>query len=230
MVGCKIGANAIRLHDEVVCILAKLFRSLRVDAIVEPLRIFSDASPASANQRPDILLRNPRGFGRQVILDVAVTAVDGQSRTSDDVADRPLNARRDQKMAKHHRLADQSGFQLAPAVFSHAGQTHKSIKRLIVEQIRRALAFSEGVVKQSRVRSTMRWWTKCISMVIAKTASRNVAFKANVMSQAVLEAQSTFATSEATDQDAASLRRSLNDRDVVCNADLYVFNHEVGNG
>ena len=80
MVGCKIkiGANAIRLHDEVVCILAKLFRSLRVDAIVEPLRIFSDASPASANQRPDILLRNPRGFGRQVILDVAVTAVDGQ--------------------------------------------------------------------------------------------------------------------------------------------------------
>ena len=26
-----------------------------------------------------------------MILDVAVTAVDGQSRTSDDVADRPLN-------------------------------------------------------------------------------------------------------------------------------------------
>ena len=85
-------------------------------------------------------------------------------------------------------------------------------------------------MKQSRVRSTMRWWTKCISMVIAKTASRNVAFKANVMSQAVLEAQSTFAMSEATDQDAASLRRSLNDRDVVCNADLYAFNHEVDNG
>ena len=42
----------------------------------EPLRIFSDAAPVSANQRPDIdiLLRNPRGFGRQVILDVAVTA------------------------------------------------------------------------------------------------------------------------------------------------------------
>ena len=50
-------------------------------------------------QRPDILLGNPRGFGRQVILDVAVTAVDGQSRTSDDAADRPLNARYDQKLA-----------------------------------------------------------------------------------------------------------------------------------
>ena len=57
----EVGANAIRLvHDEVVCILAKLFRSLRVDAIVEPLRIFSDAAPASADQRPDILLRGIR--------------------------------------------------------------------------------------------------------------------------------------------------------------------------
>ena len=30
----------------------------------------------------------------------------------------------------------------------------------------------------------MRWWAKCISMVIAKTASRSVAFKTDVMSQA----------------------------------------------
>ena len=61
---------------------------------------------------------------------------------------------------------------------------------MIAEQICNKLAFSEGVVKQSRVRSTMRWWAKCISMVIAKTASRNVAFKTNVMSQAVLEVRS----------------------------------------
>ncbi len=165
-----------------------------------------------------------------MILDVAVTAIDGQSRTSDDVADRPLNVRYDQKMAKYHRLADQSGFHFVPAVFSHTGQIHKSIKRLIAEQIRNKLAFSEGVVKQSRVRSTMRWWTKCISMVIAKTASRNVAFKTNVMSQAVLEAQASFVTPETTDQEASAERCSLDDGDVVCNADLYVFNHEVANG
>ena len=36
MVGSKVGANAIRLHDEVVSLLARLLRSLRVDAIVEP--------------------------------------------------------------------------------------------------------------------------------------------------------------------------------------------------
>ena len=56
----------IRLHDEVVFILAKLIRSLRVDAIVEPLRIFSGTGAEAA----DILIRDTRGFGRQVILDV----------------------------------------------------------------------------------------------------------------------------------------------------------------
>ena len=95
------------------------------------MRIFSEAAPASANQRADILLRNPRGFGRQATLDVAVTAIDGQSRTSDDVADRPLNVRYDQKMAKYHRLADQSGFHFVLAVFSHTGQIHKFIKRCL---------------------------------------------------------------------------------------------------
>ena len=41
MVGCKTGTIAIRLHDEVVFLLAKLFRTLRVDAIVEPSRLFT---------------------------------------------------------------------------------------------------------------------------------------------------------------------------------------------
>ena len=76
----------------------------------------------------------------------------------------------------------------------------------------------------------MRWWTKCISMVIAKTASRNVAFKTNVMCQAVLEAQSSFVMPETMDQEASSQKCSLNDGDVVHNVDLYVFNHEVVNG
>ena len=83
MVGCKFCANAIRLHDEVVAMVAKLFRTLRVDAIVELMRLFTDPAEDICNQRPDIFLRNPRGLGRQVIIDVAVTGVDGQSRTSD---------------------------------------------------------------------------------------------------------------------------------------------------
>jgi len=63
LIGCKIGANAIRLHDEVVMMVAKLFRTLRVDAIVEPTRLFTDAAEDACNQRPDAFLRNPRGLG-----------------------------------------------------------------------------------------------------------------------------------------------------------------------
>ena len=55
------------------------------------LRIFSDAAPENANQRPDTLLRSPRGFGRQATLDVAVAAIDGQSRASDDVGSRSFS-------------------------------------------------------------------------------------------------------------------------------------------
>ena len=67
MRGCKIGANAIRLHDEVVAMVAKLFRSLRLDAIVEPLRLFSDADEDASNQRPDIFIRNPDMKGGDVV-------------------------------------------------------------------------------------------------------------------------------------------------------------------
>ena len=71
-------------------------------------------------------------------------------------------------------------------------------------------------------------------MVIAKmsktASSRNVAFKTKVMSQAVLEAQASFVTPETTDQEASAEQCSLDDGDVVCNADLYVFNFDcLGN-
>ena len=44
MVGCKVGANAIRLHDEVVFTLANLFTSIGIEPVVEPVRLF-DADP-----------------------------------------------------------------------------------------------------------------------------------------------------------------------------------------
>ena len=100
--------------------------ALRVDAIVEPTRLFTDAVEDPSNQRPDIFLRNPRGLGRQIIIDVAVTGVDGQSRTSDEAVDRPLQARYDQKMAKYGYVA-----RFIPAVFSHTGQTHHEFKALL---------------------------------------------------------------------------------------------------
>ena len=81
------------MHDEVVAVVARLFRSLRLDVIVEPTRLF-DHNPDNpgdvSNQRPDIFIRNPRGASNLVIIDVAVTGIDGQSRTSDEVVERPL--------------------------------------------------------------------------------------------------------------------------------------------
>ena len=113
-VGCKVGANAIRLHDEVVAVVARLLRSLRLDVIVEPTRLF-DHNPDNpgdvSNQRPDIFIRNPKGASKLVIIDVALTGIDGQSRTSDEVVERPLQVRYDQKMSQ------QSDLRFIPAVF-----------------------------------------------------------------------------------------------------------------
>ena len=107
--------------------------TLRMDAIVEPVRIFADLSGGGNNQRPDILLRNPRGFGRQVIIDVAITGIDGQSRTSDDLPYRPLRVRHEQKKAKYGPTADRNNLQFVPAVFSHTGQMHaQSIKLVLI--------------------------------------------------------------------------------------------------
>ena len=34
--------------------------------------------------------------------------------------------------------------------------------------------------KKSKGRSAMKWWSKCISMIVTKTAGRNVGFKVNI--------------------------------------------------
>ena len=82
------------MHDEVVAVVAWLFRSLRLDVIVEPTSLFDHSLGDVSNQRPDIHIRNPRKSHQQVIIDVALTGVDGQSRTSDEdvVADAGNNA------------------------------------------------------------------------------------------------------------------------------------------
>ena len=225
LVGCRIGANAIRLHDEVVAMVAKLFRSLRLDAIVEPLRLFNGADEDASNQRPDIFIRNPRGLGRQVSIDVAVTGVDGQSRSNDEATERPLQARYDQKMAKYGRVAEQSGLLLVPAVFSHTGQIHGEFKAFVKEQIKQKLVAFEGDAKASKTRAAMKWWSKCISMAIAKTASRNVAFKVAKMREAIMMDQDEFLM-RTSDQTEAGLERANATflEDVAQNADLYIAN------
>ena len=228
LVGCRIGANAIRLHDEVVAMVAKLFRTLRLDAVVEPTRLFNNVDEDASSQRPDIFIRNPRGLGRQVIIDVAVTGVNGQSRTTDEATERPLQTRFDQKMAKYGRVAEQNNLRFIPAVFSHTGQIHGAFKAFVKEQITQKLVAFEGDPKPSKVRSMMKWWSKCISVVIAKTASRNVAFKVAKMREAIMEDQDEFLM---RNSEHAGVNADANDRahleDLAQNADLYIANQGV---
>ena len=74
----------------------------------------------------------------------------------------------------------------------------------------------------------MKWWSKCISIAIAKTASRNVAFKVAKMREAIMEDQDEFLmrntghTEVGLEANNAALLE-----DVAQNADLYIANQDV---
>ena len=87
------------------------------------------------------------------------------------------------------QVAERNGLRFIPAVFSHTGQIHEAFKIFVKEQIRFKLEAFEGEAKRSKVRSYMNWWVKCISAVIVKTASRNVAFKATRMRDSIMDGQ-----------------------------------------
>ena len=87
-----------------------------------------------------------------------------------------------------------------------------------MEQIRQKLITFEGKAKSSRVKSVMKWRSKCISMVIAKTASRNVAFKSDKMMDALFQGQSIAQTPQSCfDPDFEAL---------ASDAELYIFNQD----
>ena len=73
-------------------------------------------------------------------------------------------------MAKYGRVAEQNNLRFIPVVFSHIGQIHGEFKTLVKEQIRHKLIAFEGETKSSKTRSVMKWWSKCISIAIAKRA------------------------------------------------------------
>ena len=49
-------------------------------------------------------------------------------------------------------------------------------ERYAKSPIRLQLTFTEGEAKFSRVELVSRWWSKCISATICRTASRDVLF------------------------------------------------------
>ena len=131
-------------------------------------------------------------------------------------------------MAKYGRIAQQSSLRFAPAVFSPTGQTHGELRVFVKEQIKQKLVAFEGDAKASKTRSVMKWWSKCISMAIAKTASRNVAFKVAKMREAIMEDQDEFLMRNTghTEVDLEANNAALLE-DVAQNADLYIANQDV---
>ena len=134
----------------------------------------------------------------------------------------------DQKMAKYGRIAEQSNLRFVPAAFSYTGQIHGEFRAFVKEQIKQKLIAFEGDTKASKTRSVMKWWSKCISVVIAKTAGRNVAFKVAKMREAIMEDQDEFLmrNSEHTDVGVEANNRAQLE-DVAQNADLCIDNQEA---
>ena len=133
--GCKKEGNAIRLHDNVVHTLVALFRSLGLSVALEPMHMFSDLQ-SDDNRRPDILIRNPYGGGRQIIIDAAVVGFNGSTRTNNNKPEQVVIAREKQKIRKYGTVAEENQLSFYPGVFSTTGEMGESIKNLFLQQIR----------------------------------------------------------------------------------------------
>merc|ERR1712146_445866 len=124
-------------------------------------------------------------------------------------------------------IAEQNNLRFIPAVFPNTGQIHDEFELLVKEQVRQKLIAFEGEAKRSKVRSSMKWWFKCISLVTAKTASRNVTFKAVRMRDSIMEGQDEFIMRQSDSEDVGlgeDYEAVL--EDIGCNADLYIANQE----
>ena len=89
--------------------------------------------------------------------------------------------------------------------------------------------YFEGESKCSKIRSVMKWWSRCISMAIAKTASRNVAFKVAKMRDSIMEDQDELIIRKSECEELgleANTKAVLEDVEVGHNADLYIANQE----
>ena len=88
----------------------------------------------------------------------------------------------------------------------------------------------EGDAKALKTRSAMKWWSKskCISMAIAKTASRNVAFKVAKMREAIMEDQDEFLMRNSGQTEVGlETNNAAFLEDAAQNADLYIANQDV---
>ena len=167
------------------------------------MNIFRNHEPDD-NRRPDILIRNPYGGGKQIIIDVAVTGIDGTTRTNDDKPEQPVVVRRKQKKQKYGRTAKLNGFAFFAATFSYAGEMDVVIKNLFLQQIKFKLQLVDGEVKKSKVRAIMKHCVRHISAAINRSACRNIFLKATKMVNLASHTQQNFSSSSSCDPTSSS--------------------------
>ena len=103
-----------------------------------------------------------------------------------------------------------------------------SSKRSLKSRLKQKLVAFEGDAKASKTRSVMKWWSICISMAIAKTASRNVAFKVAKMREAIMEDQDEFLMRNSGQTEVGlETNNAAFLEDAAQNADLYIANQIV---
>ena len=88
--------------------------------------------------------------------------------------DQPLRIRFNQKKAKYDHIARTNGLTFIPAIFSHTGQIHDTIMGWMFNQIKMKMELEDPQVQSGKIQSVMRYWTKQLSAVINRTASRSI--------------------------------------------------------
>ena len=162
--------------------------------------------------------------GPQIILDVAVTGVTGQSRRSDLDTDQPLQYRYNQKMTKYAQVAQENGFVFIPAIFSHTGQIHKAVMDLMFSQIKHKLELDDPDVKSSKIQGMLNLWVKQLSCVINRTSCRTIIAGTAALVDAVNASSRDDLTSTQRDDQLAA--NSTAARNFIEDLDLSLINHE----
>ena len=221
---CKKDGGAIRLHDNLVHVIVKLLRLLGLSVDLEPLDMFRNIQPDDG-RRPDIFLRSPYGGGRQLIIDVTLSGINGCSRTNDDVPERPLIVRRKQKESKYSEIANRNGLDFLAAVFSHTGEMDAKFRNFLLQQIKLKLQLVDGEVKKSKVRSIMKHFVRHISAAINRSASRNIFLKATKTLNLMRHIQQNSTSSPSFDSISSSSSHSPDD--FLQEFELQITNQDV---
>ena len=116
-----------------------------------------------------------------MIIEVALTATSGQTRTSHYDTSRPLKARYDQKIQKYANAAHAVGCRLIPCVLSHAGPIQHEIEDFVRGQIRQKLQIADDRDDPTKLKAMVKHWSQQMSAAVNREASRNVIRKASQM-------------------------------------------------